>query len=118
MNGRYKRMSNTATTPWPLQPKAGSLGLRELQLQSWGGSAAALLSVALKLQDLRAAHCPATTLTIKLPCTAEGLEAATELRRQRPDSSITVTGVYAAHQVNAYVPQCACLVCVLLLTAV
>jgi hypothetical protein len=79
-------------------PQAAALGLRELQLQAWGGTAPALLASARALQDLRPCHCPSVELTIKLPCTAEGLEAAATLRAARPGSSITVTGVYAAHQ--------------------
>ena len=78
---------------------AAAGGLRELQLQAWGGGADALLESALRLLDLGAARCPGGFITtVKLPCTADGLAAAAALRRARPGASITVTAVYAAHQ--------------------
>ncbi|KAI8471475.1 MAG: hypothetical protein J3K34DRAFT_233337 [Monoraphidium minutum] len=78
--------------------EAAALGFRELQLQAWGGPAPALAAAAAELQDLRPRHCPGVTLTIKLPCTPDGLAAAKALRAARPGCSVTITGVYAAHQ--------------------
>ncbi|GBF96092.1 transaldolase [Raphidocelis subcapitata] len=80
-----------------LVQEARTLGLGEFQFQAWGASASDLLASALAILDLGS---PADDLrlTVKLPCTAAGLEAAARLRAERPGASVTVTGVYAAHQ--------------------
>lgn len=82
-----------------LASAASELRLRELQLQAWGGSADALLESALRLLEIGRERMGAGAIaTVKLPCTAEGLGAAAALRRLDPSASVTVTGVYAAHQ--------------------
>lgn len=79
-----------------LAQAARRLQLHELQVQAWGESAAALEATACRVLDVNPA-----LLTIKLPCTAHGLSAASALAARDPGVRITITGVYAPHQVLA-----------------
>lgn len=81
-------------------------------MQAWGEGAGglaatgrALLEIASDLDmaggpDPRPPGFCGTALTVKLPCTAAGLAAAAALRRDAAWCGITITAVYAAHQVG------------------
>lgn len=77
-----------------LVEKARQLQAQELQIQAWGGSAAAMEAAALRVLDLDPG-----LITIKLPCTPDGLAAASALMARDGSIAITITGVYAPHQV-------------------
>ncbi|KAK9840782.1 hypothetical protein WJX81_004350 [Elliptochloris bilobata] len=74
-----------------LAKQAWDLGAQELQLQAWGDTAGRLFSVGLDLAAIDAAR-----IVVKLPITAEGVEAAAYLKDR--NVRVTLTGVYAAHQ--------------------
>ncbi|PSC71121.1 Transaldolase [Micractinium conductrix] len=74
-----------------LTREAFTLDMEELQLQAWGTTGVELYSCGLDLMDLD------SRVVVKLPITLEGAKAA---RRLIADGvPVTMTGVYAAHQV-------------------
>jgi transaldolase len=82
-----------ACTPKVLSVLAGqawNLGAAELQVQAWGGAAAALYSTGLDLAAID------PRITVKVPATREGVEAAALLKAA--GASVTLTGLFAAHQ--------------------
>ncbi|HEY9708950.1 MAG TPA: transaldolase family protein, partial [Oculatellaceae cyanobacterium] len=74
-----------------LARQAFNLGAKEVQLQTWGTSVDALV----KTGELLAAISP--HIVVKVPITRIGAEAASQLIAQ--GIRITLTGVYAVHQV-------------------
>lgn len=70
-----------------LSAQAWDLGAHELQLQAWGDTAGRLLSVGLDLAAIDAAR-----VVVKLPITAEGVEAAAYLKAR--SVRVTLTGTY------------------------
>lgn len=78
-----------------LYDSAMTLGFAEIQIQSWGGSAADLAETAAQLADL------GPEVVVKLPATMEGFAAARRLRDERPETRVTMTAVYAPGQVIA-----------------
>lgn len=68
--------------------QAWDLGAQELQLQAWGDSAGRLFSVGLDLAAIDAAR-----IVVKLPVTAEGVEAAAYLKDR--NVRVTLTGTRA-----------------------
>ena len=71
-----------------LAAQAWDLGAQELQLQAWGDSAGRLFSVGLDLAAIDAAR-----IVVKLPVTAEGVEAAAYLKDR--NVRVTLTGTRA-----------------------
>lgn len=74
-----------------LVEQARSLGFQEVQLQAWGSTAAALRQTG---QALAAIH---PQVVVKVPITQAGTEAAAALIAA--GVRVTLTGVYAVHQV-------------------
>ena len=68
--------------------QAWDLGAQELQLQAWGDTAGKLFSVGLDLAAIDAAR-----VVVKLPITAEGVEAAAYLKDR--NVRVTLTGARA-----------------------
>eukprot|EP00882_Tetradesmus_deserticola_P024235 GHRQ01026477.1.p1 GENE.GHRQ01026477.1~~GHRQ01026477.1.p1 ORF type:complete len:199 (+),score=59.32 GHRQ01026477.1:210-806(+) len=77
----------TLTSLKKLVETARRLQVQELQVQAWGGSAAALQATAQHVLDL-----DPPLITIKLPCTPDGLTAASSLMAMDDSISITITG--------------------------
>ncbi|KAI7842222.1 hypothetical protein COHA_004135 [Chlorella ohadii] len=74
-----------------LAREAFQLEAQELQLQAWGTTAAEMYSCGMDLMDVD------TRIVVKLPITLEGAKAA---RRLIADGvPVTMTGIYASHQV-------------------
>ena len=73
-----------------LAAQAWNLGARELHLQAWGASAAALYSAGLDLAAID------PRIVVKVPATAAGVEAAALLKGA--GAAVTLTGLFAAHQ--------------------
>lgn len=74
-----------------LAREAFQLEVQELQLQAWGTTAAEMYSCGMDLMDVD------TRIVVKLPITLEGAKAA---RRLISDGvPVTMTGIYASHQV-------------------
>ena len=69
---------------------ATEAGAEEVQLQTWGGSARELFNNGLRLSAI------SEEVVVKCPMTREGLEAASDLTAN--GASVTMTGVFAAHQ--------------------
>lgn len=74
-----------------LTREAFSLEVEELQLQAWGSTSQEMYSCGLDLMDLDG------RIVVKLPITLEGAKAANRLIED--GVPVTMTGVYAAHQV-------------------
>lgn len=74
-----------------LAREAFALKVEELQLQAWGATAAEMYSCGLDLMDID------SRILVKLPVTLEGAKAAAKLVAD--GAPVTMTGVYAAHQV-------------------
>jgi len=70
--------------------QAWDLGGQELQLQAWGDSAGRLFSVGLDLAAID------PRVVVKLPATAQGMEAAAYLKDR--SVRVTMTGARAAHR--------------------
>jgi transaldolase len=77
---------------------ARKIGLQELQWQACGDSVEEMLEQALHVVE---ANTPEMRTVVKLPCTETGLAVAHSLRTSpaHARSLITITGIYAAHQV-------------------
>ena len=73
--------------------QAWDLGAQELQLQAWGNTAGKLFSVGLDLAAIDAAR-----VVVKLPITAEGVEAAAYLKDR--NVRVTLTGARATSMVR------------------
>lgn len=71
--------------------EAFTLEVEELQLQAWGSTAAEMYACGMDLLDLEGG------IVVKLPITLEGAKAAKLLIAN--GAPVTMTGVYAAHQV-------------------
>ncbi len=83
-----------------LARQAFDLGAKEIQLQTWGTSVDALVKTGERLAAI--SDCPEGTgkadrIVVKVPITQIGTEAASRLIAQ--GIRITLTGVYAVHQV-------------------
>ncbi|KAI3438027.1 hypothetical protein D9Q98_000470 [Chlorella vulgaris] len=74
-----------------LAREAFALEVEELQLQAWGPTAGDMYACAMDLADLD------SRIIVKLPITLEGAKAARKLIKQ--GAPVTMTGVYASHQV-------------------
>jgi transaldolase len=74
-----------------LARQAFNLGAKEVQLQTWGTSVEALVAMGKRLAAI------SDRVVVKIPITKEGTEAASQLIAQ--GIPITLTGVYAIHQV-------------------
>lgn len=79
-----------------LAGRAAGLGAREIQLQTWGASAAEMIDCGMRLADL--AH-DGLEAVIKVPATATGWQVAARLREQ--GCAVTLTAVYTSGQVLA-----------------
>lgn len=81
-----------------LLARAHDIGLQELQWQACGDSLEEMLQEALLVVE---ADTPDTRTVVKLPCTETGVAVANRLRTSAAHarSLITITGIYAAHQV-------------------
>jgi transaldolase len=83
-----------------LAKQAFNLGAKEVQLQTWGTSVDALVNTGKRLAAID--DCPkgtdkANRIVVKVPITKIGTEAASRLIAQ--GIRVTLTGVYAVHQV-------------------
>lgn len=74
-----------------LAEQAFSLGIQEIQLQTWGTSSTEMLETALQLAAIN------PNVVVKIPATKTGTEVAATLIDQ--GVRITLTAVYAVHQV-------------------
>ncbi|PRW56906.1 Transaldolase [Chlorella sorokiniana] len=74
-----------------LAREAFQLEVEELQLQAWGTTAAEMYSCGMDLMDVD------TRIVVKLPITLEGAKAAKRLVAD--GVPVTMTGIYASHQV-------------------
>jgi transaldolase len=81
-----------------LLARAHDIGLQELQWQACGDSLEEMLQEALLVVEADTSN---TRTVVKLPCTETGLAVAHRLRTSTAHarSLITITGIYAAHQV-------------------
>ena len=79
-----------------LARKAGDLGAREIQLQTWGDSPEEMVDTGIRLAELAN---PKQRAVIKIPATDEGFRAARVLRDQ--GLAVTLTAVYTPAQVLA-----------------
>ncbi len=79
-----------------LASKAGNLGAREIQLQTWGESLEEMVDTGVKLAELADSKLRAV---IKIPATSEGFRAARILRDV--GRAVTLTAVYTPAQVLA-----------------
>lgn len=79
-----------------LAGRASALGAREIQLQTWGASAAEMIDCGTRLAEV--AH-GKLDVVIKVPATATGWKVAARLREQ--GSAVTLTAVYTPGQVLA-----------------
>lgn len=70
---------------------AFDLGFQEVQLQTWGSSVESLVNTGKHLADID------PRVVVKVPITQVGTEAASQLIQARV--RVTLTGVYAVHQV-------------------
>lgn len=76
----------------------GELGLEEVQMQTWGGSTAHMVSVGHQLAGLRPAGVRGEVV-VKVPVTRQGIAAAAQL--VEAGIPVTLTGVYGAPQALA-----------------
>lgn len=74
-----------------LAEKALHLGMQEVQLQTWGDTVEAMVSTGKELAEI------SPQVVVKVPITADGTEAAAHLLKA--GIRVTLTGVYAVHQV-------------------
>lgn len=82
-----------------LAKQAFSLGAKEVQLQTWGTSVEALINTGKLLAAID------ERIVVKVPVTQIGVQAASQLISQ--GIRITLTGVYAVHQVLIAAALCA-----------
>lgn len=82
----------TIDTLRDLTEQAERLGAREVHLQAWGDSAAALTHIGRLLGKL------SPQVVVKLPATQHGVTAASALIQQH-SIPVTLTAIYAVHQV-------------------
>ncbi|MEO1592836.1 MAG: transaldolase family protein [Cyanobacteria bacterium J06632_22] len=81
----------TMTVLEGLVNKALDLGMQEVQIQTWGGTVEALLERGQALAALD------PSVVVKVPITQAGSTAAAKL--VKADVRVTLTGIYAVHQV-------------------
>lgn len=86
-------LSSSLETARDLVAAADALGLRELQVQSWGGDHGRLT------ENGRALAALSDIVTVKIPATPEGFRAAAALRDE--GCRVTLTACYTARQCAA-----------------
>eukprot|EP00877_Chromochloris_zofingiensis_P007858 jgi/Chrzof1/3325/Cz12g20290.t1 len=93
---KQDKVPNTLEAIAQLAQKAHELHAKELQVQAWGADADSLLNTAMKIREI-----DPDLITVKIPCTCEGLQAASRLMALDSDACITMTAVYQPSQVMA-----------------
>eukprot|EP00955_Chlamydomonas_euryale_P065966 359412-Chlamydomonas_euryale.AAC.11 len=88
--------------PSHARTQAFEMGAREVQLQTWGSTVQAMSSNALNLAGIDPRR-----VVVKLPCTPEGIQAASLLSES--DIRVTITGVAVRGRGRGEVRACACM---------
>lgn len=78
--------------------QADQMGCKEVQLQTWGSTEQEMIDRGLFIHDLNSEY---TAVVVKVPATELGFKVACKLLYRCPDLRLTITGVYAGHQVLA-----------------